>query len=232
MTVNTFDHLLHLAARARDGVALDAEHDQLAAGITALARQAETAGFDTAATKRLLTRRTDSLLERAKRAEDQLDTVYRERAHLVAHLAAIHPAHIGHTDPGAPEYAVLTVETPAGQMTWHIAERDMDLFAHVQSTSRICRSWDGHTTDEKYQRLRDLTTSTPTFLGHETRLDAQARHISLLEEGVTQRSALLEEARDALEAAGATEAHGGEHWPRLVPAIEQLAARIAAPPTT
>ncbi|MGW2837341.1 hypothetical protein ACWCWD_06470 [Streptomyces sp. NPDC001493] len=57
-------------------------------------------------------------------------------------------------------------------------------------------------------------------------LDALYDRINLLERGARERSALLEEARDALEAAGASEAHGGEHWPRLVPAIEQLAARI------
>lgn len=40
MTEPTREQLLHLAARARDGVALPAEHDQLAAGITALAVRA------------------------------------------------------------------------------------------------------------------------------------------------------------------------------------------------
>ena len=43
---------------------------------------------------------------------DQLDATYRERAHLVAHLAALHPSHIGHTDPAAPDWAVVTIETP------------------------------------------------------------------------------------------------------------------------
>jgi chromosome segregation ATPase len=41
----------------------------------------------------------------------------------------------------------------------------------------------------------------------------------------TTHRALLEEARDALEAAGINEAHGGNSWPRLVPAIEELAQR-------
>jgi glucose-6-phosphate-specific signal transduction histidine kinase len=36
----TTEQLLHLADRARRGVALDAEHDQLAAGIAALGEQA------------------------------------------------------------------------------------------------------------------------------------------------------------------------------------------------
>lgn len=92
--------------------------------------------------------------------EQALNAAYRERAHLVAHLAALHPSHIGHTDPSAPEWAVVIVETPAGQLSWHVAPDDMDLFAHVQQTNRICRGWDGHTTEEKYERLRRLTADT------------------------------------------------------------------------
>jgi hypothetical protein len=91
-----------------------------------------------------------------ERAEAERDGAYRERAHLVAHLAAIHPSHIGYTDPNAPDWAVVIIETPTGQMSWHIADRDMDLFGHVRPTNRICRGWDGHTTDEKYERLQAL----------------------------------------------------------------------------
>jgi len=82
-----------------------------------------------------------------------LDAAYRERAHLVALLAAWQVSHIGHTDPSAPDWAVVTIELPTGQACWHIAPADMDLFAHVQPTNRICRGWDGHTTEEKYARI-------------------------------------------------------------------------------
>ncbi|MFD5975539.1 hypothetical protein [Streptomyces bacillaris] len=54
---------------------------------------------------------------------------------------------------------------------------------------------------------------------------AREERLALLENGARERSAILEEARDALEAAGINEAHGGESWPRLVPAIEELARR-------
>lgn len=89
-----------------------------------------------------------------------LDAAYRERAHLVAHLASLYPSHIGYNDPSAPDWALVTIEAPGGQMTWHVAPGDMDLFGHVQPTNRICRGWDGHTTDEKYERLRFLTATT------------------------------------------------------------------------
>ena len=79
-----------------------------------------------------------------------VDNVYRERAHLVAHLAAVYPSRIGYTDPSEPEWAVVSISLPTGQVTWHVAPDDMDLFTHVRSG---VEAWDGHTTDEKYARL-------------------------------------------------------------------------------
>lgn len=98
------------------------------------------------------------ILALAEPTPDQaLNAAYRERAHLVALLAALYPSHIGYTDPAEPGWAVVTIETPAGQLSWHIAPGDLPLFEHVQPTSRISRGWDGHTTDEKYERVRRLT---------------------------------------------------------------------------
>lgn len=85
-----------------------------------------------------------------------LDAAYRERAHLVALLAAWRNSHIGYTDPAAPDWAVLTIELPTGQACWHIAPDDLHLFAHVQPTPRHARGWDGHTTDEKYARIDEF----------------------------------------------------------------------------
>jgi hypothetical protein len=90
---------------------------------------------------------------------DGLDGAYRERAHLVAYIAALHPSHIGYTDPAAIDWLVVTIETPTGQMSWHIAERDRDLFEHVRLVPAVHNVWDGHTTEEKYARLRRLTAS-------------------------------------------------------------------------
>ena len=84
-----------------------------------------------------------------------MDTVYRERAHLVAHLAALYPSTIGHTDPQEPDWAVVTVDTTEGQMSWHISPDDLHLFSHVSRDNPT--AWDGHTTAEKYARLDALT---------------------------------------------------------------------------
>jgi hypothetical protein len=97
-------------------------------------------------------------------AEASRDSAYRERAHLIALLTALYPSHIGYTDPSAPDWAVIIIEAPTGQLSWHIAPDDMDLFSHVQDTNRIiCRGWDGHTTDQKYERIRALTATTETL---------------------------------------------------------------------
>ena len=79
--------------------------------------------------------------------------LYRERAHLVAHLAAIYPSRIG-VDPAEPDWPVVYVETEAGQLSWHLAAADLPLFAQVP---RGDADWDGHSTKEKYGRLDNLT---------------------------------------------------------------------------
>ena len=91
-----------------------------------------------------------------------VDSVYRERAHLVAFLATIYPSTNGYHDPEEPEWAVVIVDTPAGQMSWHVAPDDMDLFRHIGRSDT--NTWDGHSTEEKYGRLRRLIGSHLTVV--------------------------------------------------------------------
>lgn len=93
-----------------------------------------------------------------------LSAAYRERARLVAFLAALYPAVIAHSDPDAPGWPVITIDTPAGQMSWHLAPDDLDLFpeslaprVHPEDPRA---KWDGHSTDEKHERLVELTART------------------------------------------------------------------------
>jgi len=79
--------------------------------------------------------------------------VYNERARLVAFLATIYPSHIGYTDPDEPDWPVVIIEAPGGQMSWHVSPDDVHMFDHVEPTNRMCRGWDGHSTQEKYDRL-------------------------------------------------------------------------------
>jgi hypothetical protein len=85
------------------------------------------------------------------------DDVYRERNRLVAFLAAQYPSHMGYTDPAEPDWAVVMVETPQGQMSWHVGQADQGMFNHVRRTKPTDAAWDGHSTEEKYERLARLT---------------------------------------------------------------------------
>lgn len=46
-------------------------------------------------------------------------------------------------DPDGPEWPVVYIELPAGQVSWHVPQHD--------------RPWDGHSTDEKYRRTSAFT---------------------------------------------------------------------------
>lgn len=80
------------------------------------------------------------------------DKAYRERAQLVAFLAACYPSVIGPA-PDAEGWAIVFADTPAGQMSWHVAQADIGLFGHLRIGSA---EWDGHTTGQKYERLAEL----------------------------------------------------------------------------
>lgn len=81
-----------------------------------------------------------------------LDSVYRERMHLVAPLAAAFPSYINTEDEDWP---VVLIELPTGQVSWHFGKADWDLFDHIPIGSPIV--WDGHDTEEKYRRLDRFT---------------------------------------------------------------------------
>lgn len=81
-------------------------------------------------------------------------SVYAERAHLVALLAQIYPSYWDYSDPEYPDWPVVYVELPTGQASWHISPDDWWIFACVPRKHGA--PWDGHTTEDKYQRIRDL----------------------------------------------------------------------------
>jgi len=97
-----------------------------------------------------------------ERLTAERDKVYRERAALVAFLAACYPAAIG-IDPVEPGWPVAYVTTPAGQMAWHISQDDLELFPHVPRQPETAITWDGHTTEVKYERLAEFTRMAATL---------------------------------------------------------------------
>lgn len=87
--------------------------------------------------------------------EERLSAVYNERDRLVAFLSSCHPSYITKHKEGEPGFQFLIViETPQGQMTWHIKDKEIKLFPHLEFKEDY--EWDGHTTREKYKRLKKL----------------------------------------------------------------------------
>ncbi|MFD7161259.1 DUF4326 domain-containing protein [Kribbella sp. NPDC059898] len=96
--------------------------------------------------------------ELARRAAER--AVYAERAQLVALVSACFWAARA-VDPGEPMCPdVIYLETPQGQLSWHLAAVDVErFFRHVElvDEGHERAQWDGHSTTEKYRRISELT---------------------------------------------------------------------------
>ncbi|MEU0332192.1 hypothetical protein [Streptomyces sp. NPDC006193] len=96
---------------------------------------------------------------RAESAERERDAAYRERAQLLAWLAALHPSSAVITpaaDVDEDGWQLLYLVAGGWQMSWHIHPADAGLFRHVTAVSPgdPRARWDGHDTEQKYKRLR------------------------------------------------------------------------------
>ena len=85
-------------------------------------------------------------------------------AQLVAVLAAIWPSVITFSDPNEPDWAVVTIESPKGQLSWHIHRNDLDVVKWIPWVSRDDNRarWDGHTTEQKYDRIAEIVWKLST----------------------------------------------------------------------
>ena len=95
-------------------------------------------------------------------AEAERDRAYRERAHLVALLAAMTDTAVlaPADDVDEPGWAILYLTLDGRQASWHISPNDGDLFDHVPVVTgpeHPGARWDGHTTEEKYRRIAEYT---------------------------------------------------------------------------
>lgn len=146
--------------------------------------------------------------------------VYRERAMLVAFLTRLYPSSIGidaTADVGF-QTVVYIHGRPAGQMSWHIADADRDLFDHV--TRDDAPVWDGHTTDEKYRRLAALPGSLTT---DPTAIMASSLSVALAEDRAEARGVpyhMIVGAIDLLFRSGVpTDAPFDEHGDAITDAV-------------
>lgn len=99
--------------------------------------------------------------ENARR--EKLDSVYEERNLVVLLMARLAgrlgwPVGLKQHDPADTTWedewrTILFVESPAGQLSWHLHESEK---RHVEYVAPYEKEWDKHTTEEKYARVRAL----------------------------------------------------------------------------
>lgn len=95
----------------------------------------------------------------------QKNQAYWERNQLVVALSKMFPSSLGRheeSDLGWERdwmnivYVVVPIDGQESQLSWHIHDSELPLFAHL---SPFDLKWDGHTTEEKYERLSKLKRS-------------------------------------------------------------------------
>ncbi len=81
-----------------------------------------------------------------------LDDAYFDRNQAVmamAKLAMLHGYTVGlHTDPDEPEWPVLMIELPEGQIGYHLPKNEI-----IGEWPVYDKEWDGHSLDEKRARI-------------------------------------------------------------------------------
>lgn len=98
-------------------------------------------------------------LERLDTTKKQISLVYAERNNMVAFISKLFPSYLSEhpvSDPHWPlEWSTLVfIETPKGQMSFHINKDELPKFKHLEFKEN---KWDGHSSEEKYRRLAELT---------------------------------------------------------------------------
>lgn len=100
-----------------------------------------------------------AMLDAAPVAPQQADAAYTERNHLVALLSKLYPAGKARTaiEGWSPEWhGCVYIDFPWGQASWHYHDRDAGLFSHL---APYLDSWDGHTTEAKYELIRQAVAA-------------------------------------------------------------------------
>ncbi|MDE2102557.1 MAG: hypothetical protein KGL39_35245 [Patescibacteria group bacterium] len=103
------------------------------------------------------------LSARIHEQEEVIQAAYRERNAVVAALGRLFPSWVG-TDAEEPDWPVLYISLPTGQVSWHFSAADANLLDGIPRGDGV---WDGHTTAEKYARLAALGAAS-SATGEET----------------------------------------------------------------
>lgn len=91
----------------------------------------------------------------------QRDAAYKERNEMVVFVAGLYPSHLKRHSENDLKWErdwmnIACIHGPAGQMTWHIHDSEAGNFGFLNVKPDPFKDcvWDGHTTEEKYNRLR------------------------------------------------------------------------------
>jgi hypothetical protein len=106
--------------------------------------------------------------EQLAAAEAERDGAYRERAYLLAWLAALYPAVlVPALDVDEDGWQILYLTAGGQQLSWHIHPSEAELFKRVPriAADDPRAQWDGHSTPEKYGRIRRQTTALNLMTG-------------------------------------------------------------------
>jgi hypothetical protein len=151
--MSDLSHRLRESAKATFYDPLKSELNEAASHIEKLE---EEIGVLIAASIRLSSRidlDSDGYVDRIEKLEAARNGAYTERNRLVAFLTSIYPSGVRKTAiPGWDEawHGCVYIDLPTGQASWHFHDSEAHLFAHLTPYDG---EWDGHTTEEKYERL-------------------------------------------------------------------------------
>ncbi len=95
------------------------------------------------------------LKDQIKKLKSEKDGAYSERNKLVSLISKIFPSSLGRHEDSDTSWNddwrwIVYVNIPTGQCSWHIHDDDLPMFSHLK---RENVKWDGHTTEEKYDRI-------------------------------------------------------------------------------
>lgn len=87
----------------------------------------------------------------------RINATYRERnacVSLIAKMAHKQGLKVGilHDETALAFHNVVYIDLPSGQISWHIADEDMDYFEGLPVYEG---HWDGHDTPTKYERVKN-----------------------------------------------------------------------------
>ncbi len=97
-----------------------------------------------------------------RECEARKDAAYLERNQVVAALSKCFPSGVARTAiEGWSEdwHGCVYIDLPTGQVSWHFHDSQAHLFAHLPPYRG---TWDGHTTELKYERVAALTSTKPS----------------------------------------------------------------------